>query len=167
MFSWPLRLCMEKVPVEWFPSGVVPVPICGVLYSSDLGFVALFRKDRIDLPRSVGPGLAVEWIKPDPLFVPFFFKSGTQDWNRPPFGRSDQVWPWSRSIPIGCSSLSFSSQVPRTGLTSLRSVGPGLAVEWIKPDAAARPLGFSVPILAQAVLGSAGHEKAPPLRGRA
>ena len=60
-----------------------------------------------------------------------------------------------------------SRPVPRTGLTPPCSVGPGLAVKWIKPHAAARHSGFFVRFLAQAALGSAAHEKALPLRDRA
>lgn len=96
-------------------------------------------------------------------FSPTGLLSSARDWT-------------SRMVPGRASVTSVSSAVfhpwhsrpvPRTGLTPPCSVGPGLAVKWIKPHAAARHSGFFVRFLAQAALGSAAHEKALPLRDRA
>ena len=53
------------------------------------------------------------------------------------------------------------------GLDRPRTVGPGLAVEWIKPDPLRGPGDFFAAVFARTSFGSASHEKAPPLRGRA
>ena len=53
------------------------------------------------------------------------------------------------------------------GLDRPRTVGPGLAVKLIKPDPLRGPLDFFAAVFARTSFGSASHEKAPPLRGRA
>jgi len=65
--------------------------------------------------------------------------------------------------PLGGQGLDH--QVPRTGLTSLRSVGPGLAVDWIPPCSLRSPGPFR-PLLRPSKLGSARTKKPRPRRGQ-
>ena len=72
--------------------------------------------------------------------------------------RSSAAWLLGREKPRRFAT-GLHHQVPRTGSTSLRYVGPGLAVKWIKPGPLRWPRGFFMPFVAQALLGSSVTKK--------